>query len=197
MQTTTVQCSTRTSVGRCAWVTFSESRGGLGHRDIDDQMYVRTLRRKRAVACTKSRSQSRSVPGERLAIVLLFLSRLYISTQLQPAALRSSFCVRAPPARPARIRVTGATGACSSAEARARDVVVANESSPVVAGGTGGMVPSSGEMFAMCARWAAVGGPFGAPPGRRRGIERRWRPSTRATPFAVVVARALLVYIIW
>ena len=38
VQTTTVQCSTRTSVGRCAWVTFSESRGGLGHRDIDDQM---------------------------------------------------------------------------------------------------------------------------------------------------------------
>ena len=73
VQTTTVQCSTRTSVGRCAWVTFSESRGGLGHRDIDDQMYVRTLRRKRAVACTKSRSQSRSVSGERLAIVLLFL----------------------------------------------------------------------------------------------------------------------------
>jgi len=31
------------------------------------------LRRKRAVACTKSRSQSRSVSGERLAIVLLFL----------------------------------------------------------------------------------------------------------------------------
>jgi len=59
---------------------------------------------------------------------LAFPSRLYISTQLQPAALRSSFCVRAPPARPARIRVTGATGACSSAEARARDVVVANES---------------------------------------------------------------------
>ena len=58
--------------------------------------------------------------------------------------------------------------------------------------GTGEMVPSSGEMFAMCARWAAVGGPFGAPPGRRRGIERRWRPSTRATPFAVVVARALM-----
>ena len=73
VQTTTVQCSTRTSVGRCAWVTFSESRGGLGHRNIDDQMYVRTLRRKRAVACTKSRSQSRSVSGERLAIVLLFL----------------------------------------------------------------------------------------------------------------------------
>ena len=64
--------------------------------------------------------------------------------------------------------------------------------SPVVAGGTGGMVPSGGEMFAMCARWAAVGGPFGAPPGRRRGVERRWRPSTRATPFAVVVARALM-----
>ena len=62
----------------------------------------------------------------------------------------------------------------------------------MVAGGTGGMVPSGGEMFAMCARWAAVGGPFGAPPGRRRGVERRWRPSTRATPFAVVVARALM-----
>eukprot|EP00618_Florenciella_parvula_P007935 CAMPEP_0119471860 /NCGR_PEP_ID=MMETSP1344-20130328/4154_1 /TAXON_ID=236787 /ORGANISM="Florenciella parvula, Strain CCMP2471" /LENGTH=269 /DNA_ID=CAMNT_0007504707 /DNA_START=203 /DNA_END=1009 /DNA_ORIENTATION=- len=73
VQTTTVQCSTRTSVGRCAWVTFSESRGGLGHRDIDAVLYVRILRRKRAVACTKSRSQSRSVSGERLAIVLLFL----------------------------------------------------------------------------------------------------------------------------
>ena len=101
VQTTTVQCSTRTSVGRCAWVTFSESRGGLGHRNIDDQMYVRTLRRKRAVACTKSRSQSRSVSGERLAIVLLFLLVSILVHELQPAALSPSIRVRAPLARPA------------------------------------------------------------------------------------------------
>ena len=97
--------------------------GNLRYRRSD----VRTL--DGPASCDRnSRSQSRSVQERDWRLSCLSFLCLYISTQLQPAALRPSFCVRASPARPARIRVTGATGACSSAEARARDVVVANES---------------------------------------------------------------------
>ena len=129
VQTTTVQCSTRTSVGRCAWITLSESHGGL-----TGQLAISTIRRtyrRTDASCGVhvSRDPSRGPFLERdWRLSCLSFLCLYISTQLQPAALRPSFRVRAPPARPARIRVTGATGACSSAEARARDVVVANES---------------------------------------------------------------------
>ena len=97
--------------------------GNLRYRRSD----VRTL--DGPASCDRnSRSQSRSVQERDWRLSCLSFLCLYISTQLQPAALRPSFCVRASPARPARIRVTGATGACTSAEARARDVVVANES---------------------------------------------------------------------
>lgn len=128
VQTTTVQCSTRTSVGRCAWITLSESHGGL-----TGQLAISTIRRtyrRTDASCGVhvSRDPSRGPFLERdWRLSCLSFLCLYISTQLQPAALRPSFRRRAPPARPARIRVTGATGACSSAEARARDVVVANE----------------------------------------------------------------------